>query len=137
MPQIRTLLQKHRELLAYLVFGVLTTLVNYLAFLLAADHMSTVAATWMAWVVSVIFAYLTNRAWVFRSGTGGAAALLREFLQFVGARLFSGILDVGVMYWLVDLCGLDKRIIKLASNVLVVVVNYILSKFWIFRKNQD
>lgn len=135
MEKIKELYQKYRELILYLVFGVLTTVVNYVVYLAMAPFFSTTTIpTAIAWVLAVIFAYLTNRIWVFQSKATGTAALMRELLSFFGARLLSGIIDVGIMWAFVDRLGFNDKIIKLASNVFVVIFNYIASKLIIFRK---
>ena len=134
--KVWALCQRHRDILLYLVFGVLTTAVNYITFmaLLALwPGSSTVAPNLIAWFASVLFAYGTNRTWVFRSQARGAAALGREVLSFLGARLFSLALDLVIVYLFVDVLGFHPGVIKLASNVLVVILNYLFSKFWIFR----
>ena len=135
MERLRELFIKYRELLSYLFFGVLTTVVNYVSYLLLAPFFGTTTIpTAIAWVLSVAFAYLTNRRWVFRSQAKGAAAILREAGSFVGARLISGVIDVGIMWVFADRMGFNDKLVKLASNVFVVIFNYIASKLIIFRK---
>lgn len=135
MERVRELFIKYRELLSYLFFGVLTTVVNYVSYLLLAPFFGTTTIpTAIAWVLSVAFAYLTNRRWVFRSQAKGAAAILREAGSFVGARLISGVIDVGIMWVFADRLGFNDKLVKLASNVFVVIFNYIASKLIIFRK---
>ena len=135
MERLRELFIKYRELLSYLFFGVLTTVVNYVSYLLLAPFFGTTTIpTAIAWVLSVAFAYLTNRRWVFRSQAKGAAAVLREAGSFVGARLISGVIDVGIMWVFTDRLGFNDKLVKLASNVFVVIFNYIASKLIIFRK---
>lgn len=135
MERVRELFIKYQELLSYLFFGVLTTVVNYVSYLLLAPFFGTTTIpTAIAWVLSVAFAYLTNRRWVFRSQAKGAAAVLREAGSFVGARLISGVIDVGIMWVFADRLGFNDKLVKLASNVFVVIFNYIASKLIIFRK---
>ena len=130
---------KHRELVVYVFFGGLTTLVNFVAY--AASDMlglSTVASITVAWVVSVTFAFVVNRKWVFLSRSKGVKNVLREALSFFALRAGTYFLDLGTVWLLVDYFGFDstlqKYAAKLASNVLVVIVNYIISKFVVFRK---
>ncbi len=135
MERLKQLLNQYRELISYLVFGVLTTVVNYVVYLLAAPFFRTAAIpTAIAWVFAVVFAYVTNRRYVFHSKASGRAAIVREALSFFGARLLSGILDVAVMWLTVDLFHWNDKIMKLASNVLVMIFNYVASKLVIFRK---
>ena len=136
MDKLKLLYHKHREVLLYLIFGGLTTVVNYGVYLLCARLLpvdATTVPTAIAWVLSVLFAYATNRAWVFRSKTRGAA-VVREMAAFFGARVFSGLLDVAIMWAAVDRMGYNDLVVKLLSNVLVILINYFLSKFLIFRK---
>ena len=88
----------------------------------------------LAVVLAVLFAFVTNKIWVFHSRSAGIAALARELAAFVAARVFSGALDVGMMWLFVEVCGLPDMWIKLAGNVVVTILNYIFSKLWIFKK---
>ncbi len=138
LSQMSKLLLKYREVIMYLVFGVLTTIVNYVVYLgwtsfLPGKH-ANIIATCVAWVVSVLFAYFTNRKWVFKSKMSGFLPRLKECGAFFAGRGLTGLLDLGIMYVAVDLMGFDGRIIKLLSNVLVIIINYILSKFLVFKK---
>ncbi|MCI5801480.1 MAG: GtrA family protein [Oscillospiraceae bacterium] len=132
------LLAKYREVLNYLFFGVLTTLVNLVSYfvLTRAFHINYIAATAIAWVLSVLFAYVTNKIWVFESRDTAPGVILRELISFVGCRLFSGALDMGIMYLCVSVWGMPDGIIKILSNILVIVLNYIFSKLLIFRKGK-
>lgn len=136
MEKLWLLWKKHREGLLYLVFGGLTTVVNYLVYAAACfllPEQGTTLPNLIAWVLSVAFAYVTNRIWVFQSRAHGLAEGLREISAFVGARVFTLVLETLVLWVLVDWMGLPNLPIKLAANVLVIVLNYVLSKFWIFK----
>ena len=133
------LLKRYRELVLYLVFGGLTTALNYVAYLLFTRVLSwgTMPATAVAWAVSVLFAYVTNKLWVFESRDLRPAYVLRELGSFIACRLFSGLVDLGVMYLTVDLWHWNDLVMKLVSNVVVIVLNYIFSKLLIFRKRPE
>lgn len=136
--KLLSLFQKYRETILYLVFGGLTTLINIgsywlLTSVFAVDFM---AANALAWLISVLFAFVTNKLFVFDSKSLAAALVLKEFMMFVGARLFSGALDMGIMYLFVDILRFNDMVIKVLSNILVIIVNYILSKLIIFKKKQ-
>lgn len=136
LEKLKPLYYRYQEIIHYLFFGGLTTVVNYAAYLLFAWLLpvnTTTLPTVIAWILSVLFAYATNRVWVFRSQVRGAA-ILAEMTGFAGARLFSGLLDVLIMWIAVDCLGYNDLIVKLLSNVLVIIINYFLSKFLIFRK---
>ena len=147
MDKLKSLLIKHREVVAYLFFGGVTTLVNIAAYaLLARLGLSTGVANAIAWAVAVLVAYLTNRRWVFASKTRGAAAV-REFVAFVAARVGTGLLDEAIMVLGVDRLGpaivAPERLdlwglgVKVFSNVLVIILNYVFSKLFIFKKKES
>ncbi len=129
---------KYREVILYLVFGGLTTLVNIVSYAVFARvlNMDTVAGTSGAWLVSVIFAYITNKIFVFESRTDTFALLVKECVSFFGCRLATGIMDVAVMYLSVDLLHFNDIVMKIVSNVFVVILNYIFSKLFIFKKEE-
>ena len=129
---------KYKEMVLYLVFGGLTTLVNIVTYALFAYvfNMGTVASTALAWIVSVIFAYITNKIFVFESKTDSLAMAVTECVSFFGCRLATGVMDVAIMYLSVDLLHFNDIVIKIVSNVFVVILNYIFSKLFIFRREE-
>jgi putative flippase GtrA len=129
--------KKYREVLLYLIFGLLTTAVNYVAYVLFTRMVALplVAANLIAWVLAVAFAYATNRRWVFESKSKGAAALA-EAGAFVAARLFSGVVDTVCMVLLVEWLHVHDMVAKILVNVLAIAINYIFSKLVIFRKKK-
>ena len=98
--KLKALYEKYKDLIPYVIFGVLTTIVNYVSYWLFAHPLGcgTVFSTAVAWVLSVLFAYVTNRRWVFHSEAKGAKAIGKEFAAFLGARLGTGLLDMLIMY---------------------------------------
>ena len=133
---LRTLLQKHREIVSYIFWGVMTTAVNYAAYFLLRNVflVSLVAGNAAAWAVSVLFAYFVNKLFVFRSKDWAWRVALRELWQMVASRIFSLGLETGILWLFVEKLLLNEFLVKLAANVLVVIVNYVLSKFIIFNK---
>lgn len=129
-------LKKHKEFLLYAFFGILTTLVNIVSYYLLYNMLfiKNVPAVIISWALSVAFAFFTNKLFVFESRSFKLSIVLRESATFFSARLFTGILDVIIMYIAVDLLLLDSLFWKIVSNVIVVILNYILSKIWIFKK---
>jgi len=128
---------QHKEMLLYLIFGVLTTAVNYVSYLLLAPFFAkTVIPTVIAWVLSVIFAYVTNRIFVFCSDAKGKD-IIKEIIAFFGARAFSGVLDVIIMWIFADTLCFNDKVIKILSNVIVVILNYIAGKWFVFRKKDS
>ena len=132
------LLQKYKSQLLYLFFGGCTTLVNVAVYGLCAHmaNLSTTVSTAVAWAVSVLFASLTTRTWVFESQARTAGDILREMGSFFLGRAATGALDMAVMYVCVDRLGLPDMPVKLLSNVVVIVLNYVASKLFIFAKKE-
>lgn len=136
MEKLRALLRAHRELVSYVFWGVMTTLVNYAAYFLLTRGLGVyyLTANVIAWAVSVLFAYFTNKLFVFRSTDWAWRVALRELWQMVASRLFSGALELGILWLFVDVLRLPDAPVKLLANVVVVVVNYVLSKWVVFKK---
>lgn len=130
------LFKKYQQPILYLFFGVCTTAVNIITYYISAHifFLSVVLSTCLAWVISVIFAYITNKWWVFESKSLRLKAVIQEFLSFTGCRLFTGTCDLLIMFIFVDCWGVNDLIVKIASNVLVVISNYIFSKLIIFKR---
>lgn len=129
------LFKKYRELILYVFFGGLTTLVNWGSYWLLSGPFSLpyMPATAAAQVLSILFAYVTNRLWVFQSHAHGPAGVLKEMLRFFGARGVSFFLDLGCMYVGVSLLHVNDKLMKLLANVVVVIANYVFSKLFVFR----
>ena len=134
--KIRHLITKYYDILAYLVFGVLTTVVNYLVYLPCYNllEMSAAVSNVIAWAGAVAFAYLTNKPFVFRSHDWSAMTVIPELTRFVGSRIASGALETGIIFLTVDLLAWNGNVMKLVTSVIVVVLNYIASKLLVFRK---
>ena len=139
MIDLHRLVRKYREIILYLVFGGLTTLVNYAALWLFYDLLrirvlDALGANALAWVVAVLFAFVTNKLYVFESRSTDKATLARESVSFFLSRLVSLGVESAVIYIGVTLLGGNLWIIKIAASVLVVVLNYVFSKLIIFRR---
>lgn len=134
MKRIKELLKKYREMLLYLFFGGCTTLVNIVSYYICSRlGMSTALSTVIAWVLSVLFAYATNRKFVFLSKATGLAAILKETAGFFLCRLVTGLLDLAIMVVFVDVLHFNGMVIKILSNVIVIILNYAASKLMIFK----
>ncbi len=135
MTGMRALWEKYRDMALYLIFGVVTTVVNVAVYhvCFAVLEVPNIPSVVIAWVLSVAVAYITNKLWVFRSPSFAPAVLWPELGKFVAARAFTGVLDLGIMFVGVDLLGGPGTVLKLGSNVLVVVLNYVFSKWLIFK----
>lgn len=139
METIRALLRKHRELISYVFWGVMTTLVNYATYFLLKEllHVALVPRNVIAWAASVLFAYFTNKLFVFRSRDWTWRVALRELWQMAASRLFTLGLETAILWLFVEKLRLSDVIVKLAANVVVVIANYVLSKFIVFRKKSS
>ena len=121
-----------REIFWYVVFGVLTTLVNIVVYFVFAHLLGVnyLISNVVAWFLSVLFAYVTNRRWVFESKSEN---ILKECGLFFGGRLFSGMVDTGLMWLFIDVLTLNDGISKIVIQVIVVVLNYVISKLVVFK----
>lgn len=136
MRKLHKLLRKYEDVLSYLFFGVLTTLVNYMVYLPCYNRLNLDAAlsNVVAWVVSVAFAYLTNKPFVFKSHDWSMKTVIPELTKFLGCRVGSGLLETGFIFLTVDLLSWNGNLMKLITSVLVVVLNYLGSKLLVFKE---
>lgn len=132
---------KYQEVIRYLVVGVLTTLVSLViyyilvnTFLNPNSAFELQIANVISWICSVIFAYVTNRKYVFQSKQ---VKKTKEFVSFVGSRVITLFMDMAIMFLGVTLLHQNDKIFKLLSQVVVIVANYILSKFIVFKKKEN
>lgn len=135
MEKIKALWAKYREGIMYLFFGGCTTLVNFVVywFFTRPVDVGTVWASVLGWVLSVLFAYVTNRKWVFESMAKGVQAVVSEMAKFFAGRGATGVMDVAIMFVTVDLLGAPDMVMKILSNVLVIILNYFISKLVVFK----
>lgn len=126
---------KYREILSYLVFGGLTTLVNIVAFfILRKFNIEVYISNVIAWILSVLFAFITNKLFVFESKNKSKKENVRELVSFFGFRILSLVFDMGCMYLLIEILNVNELISKIVSNIFVIILNYVFSKLFIFRK---
>lgn len=136
LKKLRSLVEKHWEIISYIFFGGLTTVVNWLVYfpLYNLLFVDSAVSNAIAWVVSVAFAFLTNKPFVFKSHDWSARVTLPELGKFVSARVFSGLFETASLFVLVTWLGFDGNIIKIIISVVVVIVNYVASKLIVFKK---
>ena len=136
IQKLRSLAEKYRDILSYLFFGVLTTVVNYLIYLPVFNlcGLSAAVSNMIAWVGAVAFAFLTNKPFVFRSHDWSAKTVIPELTKFVSCRLASGVLETGILLLTVDFLHWNGNLWKLVTQVLVIIINYVGSKLLVFRK---
>lgn len=138
MNRIFGFVKKHIDIVLYLVFGGLTTAVSFAIYFFVYHYMQ-LSAAWsnvIAWIGAVCFAFLTNKPIVFRSSDWSLAVVLPELSKFVGSRLFSGLLETGLLALTVDYLQLPNLTMKLAVSVIVIILNYVFSKLVVFRNNK-
>ena len=138
MRKIKELIKKYDEIISYLIFGVLTTLVSLLTYYLLVytlfdpnKVLELQITNVIAWIVSVTFAYFTNRKYVFKTKE---ELSFKEAVKFYLSRVTTLIIDMLMMYILVSVLRFNDKIVKLIVQVVVVILNYVLSKFIVFKK---
>ena len=137
MKTLKELLLKYKEIILYLFFGGCTTLVNIVFYFICSRMgCGTVLSTVLAWIISVLFAYITNRKYVFESKAFGFSGIFKETLNFFACRIATGLLDVAIMFIFVDILHLNDMIIKIVSNIIVIILNYVAGKWFIFNKKK-
>lgn len=141
IEKIKALCIKYREIVAYLIVGVLNTLVSWAAWFLCAYTILDAKIVWqnfllslISWVVGVVFGYFMNRKFVFQSKE---LNMWKEFLQFSGGRVSTWILDEVMMILMVNVWTINEGFSKIFVSVLVMIGNYIISKFFVFKEKKD
>ena len=146
IQKAKTLFCRYREPLLYLIFGGLTTLVDWaISFLLyhtwsgAIDETGALihGANLIAWAAAVLFAYVTNRIWVFQSKRRGLLPILCELGAFAGGRVMTLLLQEAFFLVFFDILAWNEYAVKLIAAVLVVIGNYFISKLLVFRKKRQ
>lgn len=135
---IPNLFSKYKEQISYLFWGVATTAVNFCVYFLCTRvfFMDVVPADALAWLLSVLFAFWANKCFVFESKSWKPEVAFPEFWKFAGARVFSGLLEIGILWLGVETLHLHDGLVKIFAAVLVVILNYMFSKLFIFRKGE-
>ncbi len=133
---MKAFIQKHWDMISYLFFGVLTTLVSWAVYAPLYHYtQSGTISNVISWIAAVAFAYLTNKPFVFQSHDWSAKTVLPELARFVGCRIGSGVLETAIIAVTVDILNWNGMIMKLVTSVLVVILNYVGSKLLVFRKS--
>ena len=145
IKKITELLKKYKEIIMYLFFGVTTTLVNWVVYtpLVNVLDVNATVANFAAWFVAVVYAYITNKLFVFESKSWKTNVIVKEIIAFFGARIASGVFEIFLPGILMALglnqtfFGIEGGIAKIVVSVLVIVLNYIFSKLFVFRKKKN
>ena len=138
MEKVRSLVRKYWDVLIYLFFGGLTTLVNFLVYFPLYNLLafSATISNMIAWAIAVVFAFLTNKPFVFHSNDWSMHVVVPEFTKFVGCRVGSGIFETIIIWLTVDILAFNGNLVKILVSVMVVILNYIASKWIVFGKKQ-
>lgn len=136
LDRIIGLYNKFKEQILYIVFGVLTTAINIVSFFLFTRvfGMGLLASNIGAWIASVIFAFITNKIYVFDSRDYTLNVVTKELVDFTVSRGATGVLDMGLMYLFVSVIHMEDMVSKIIINVIVIILNYVLSKLYVFKK---
>jgi len=136
LENIKNLLKKHLGIVLYLFLGILTTLVNYIVYLPLYNYcnISAAVSNGIAWFVSVMVAFVTNKPIVFKSYDWSWKVVRTELFKFITCRLCSGVAETAILWLTVDALRLDGNVWKIVTSALVIILNYIGSKFLVFRR---
>ncbi len=136
IDKIKQLMIKYKGFIFYAVFGVLTTIINIVTYALCYKKLGIANApsTVIAWLLAVLFAFITNKLWVFDSKSMDGKTVISELIKFMLARLATGGVDFLIMVIGVDVMHGPEIILKAVSNVIVIILNYILSRLIVFKK---
>ena len=139
MRKLIELYKKYSEIINYLIVGVLTTLVSIVIYAVFTKvfHVNYMISNVISWIGSVSFAYVTNKVFVFKSKCDNDMDVLIEIYQFFKYRVFSFIIDILLMYLFVELVNIDDMIAKIIVQVIVIVLNYVFSKLFVFKKKES
>lgn len=163
MKRIKEIYASRKEIINYLVFGVLTTAVDFVVYtpltaIFGADFKLVGVVPWyivtsvIAWVAAVLFAYVTNKLWVFEERDWSAGKVVGELAVFAGGRVATLLIQLFLMWLMIDATHLDKTalfawgaglvglqgdiVVKAIVAVVVVILNYVISKLFVFKKNK-
>ena len=139
MKELFFLLKKYRDIVAYLFFGAVTTLINLVVYYLCYEIIAipNTPSVIIAWVIAVLAAFLTNKPFVFRSHDWSMKVLLPEAGSFLSCRIGTGVLELVMMYLTVDLLHWNGMLMKLLVNIIIIILNYVGSKLLVFRNQKN
>ncbi len=139
LPVLRRLYpfyEKHKEILLYLFFGLCAFIISTGSFsiLNVIFGVNELIANVISWILAVLFAFFTNRSWVFRSRTNTAGAFGKQLASFIGARIVTLIIEEAIIFIFITRMGLNSVVVKVVAQIVVIVLNYVFSKWFVFRK---
>ena len=127
--------KKYKSIINYLFFGISSTIINIITYQLCYKifEIKNIPSNIIAWIITILFAFITNKLWVFKNDVNDFKGIFKEFVVFIGCRILTGIFDMIIMYIGVDLLSFNSLIIKMLSNIIVITLNFIFSKLIIFK----
>ena len=131
--------KKNKEMLLYLFFGGLSFIVSVATYALfnVGCHMSAVVANIWSWIITVMFAFLTNRVWVFDSPTETVGEFVKQMISFYAGRVITLVIEEVILFVFIDVLGGNSIVVKIIAQVIVIVLNYVISKLLIFKQNEE
>ena len=134
---IKKLYNKYEEVIKYLIFGGLTTLVSILSYSLFTRLFSInyLISNILSWILSVLFAFITNKIYVFKSKTKDKNEVIDEIIDFIFFRLLSLCIESIILYTFVSILQFNDLVMKLVAQIVVIILNYVFSKLFVFKKD--
>lgn len=125
----------YKEQILYIIFGVLTTVLNFLVYIVFTRGFEAnfLISNAVAWLLAVIFAFVTNKIYVFNSTDYNIKFIIKEFSEFTISRIFTGLLDIGLLYLFVSIIHMNDLISKIIIGIIITILNYVISKMYVFR----
>lgn len=139
IEKIKALIIKYKDIILYGIFGVLTTVINIAVYALCYNvwGIANIPSDIIAWIIAVLFAFITNKLFVFNSKDMSMQTFLPELVKFMAARLATLGIDVGIMFVGVDVLHGPALLFKVIANVIVIILNYVLSKLVVFKNKKN
>ena len=132
-----TFIKKHKEMLLYLFFGGLTFVISVITYAFFCNFslgMNELVANIFSWILAVLVAFFTNRIWVFDGKTNGAKEFFVQMINFFGGRVATLVVEEVILFVFITKLGFGSMVVKIAAQISVIVLNYVISKLWVFRK---
>lgn len=138
LSKLKRMLAKYKDIIIYIIFGVLTTVVSFGVHLPLYNwvHLSATVCNVISWLAAVFFAFLTNKPFVFHSYDWSIRVVAPEFLKFIGSRVGSLIVETAILFVFVDMMHLNGNFFKVMTSAVVVVLNYVASRWIVFNKKK-
>ena len=130
--------KKYKEMLLYLFFGGLSFIVSIATYALfnVGMNINELIANVLSWIITVMFAFLTNRVWVFQSPTNGVAEFVKQMFVFYSGRVITLVVEEVILLVFITWLGFNSMLVKVVAQVIVILLNYVISKLVVFRKKE-